>query len=343
MAQTPQEESSPPTKQQVEDFEDRAVDAISRWGRLRDKGVSESSGLARSAVTDCFWTINDSGSRTDRFLFLFGDRGKQRARVKLENAVNKDWESMASFTLSGKHWGVVADIGNNQRSRATQQLYFFRDPTDAEVPPKSIEDFEKLKFVRALPFKFTYQNLPPERARDDSDPVKQDCEAMAVDPLTLEIWFVEKVHLNRDRKVVPGVYVLPMPKAQLASHANREHGEAATANEKLTEPVARRIGSFPTRYVSGMSFSPDGKKLIVRNYLTAHLYIRPEDKTWQQTVVDQKPLTVALPLQSQGEAICFAADSQHVILTSEGVRKPIWQIDLQVYFDKFKAKQSALP
>ena len=182
---------------------------------------------------------------------------------------------MASFTLSGKHWGVVADIGNNQRSRATQQLYFFRDPTDAEVPPKSIEDFEKLKFVRALPFKFTYQNLPPERARDDSDPVKQDCEAMAVDPLTLDIWFVEKVHLNRDRKVVPGVYVLPMPKAQLASHANREHGEAATANEKLTEPVARRIGSFPTRYVSGMSFSPDGKKLIVRNYLTAHLYIRP--------------------------------------------------------------------
>ena len=183
-------------------------------GILRDKGVSESSGLARSAATDCFWTINDSGSRTDRFLFLFGDRGKQRARVKLENAVNKDWESMASFTLSGKHWGVVADIGNNQRSRATQQLYFFRDPTDAEVPPKSIEDFEKLKFVRALPFKFTYQNLPPERARDDSDPVKQDCEAMAVDPLTLDIWFVEKVHLNRDRKVVPGVYVLPMPRAQ---------------------------------------------------------------------------------------------------------------------------------
>jgi len=338
MAQTPQTEVSPSTKQQAEDFEDRAVDAISRWGRIRDKGVSESSGLARSAVTDCFWTINDSGSPTDRFLFLFGDRGKQRARVKLENAVNKDWESMASFTLSGKHWGVVADIGNNSRSRANHQLYFFRDPTDAKVPPKSQEDFEKLKTVRALPFKFTYQNFPPGQARDDSGPVKQDCEAMAVDPLTLDIWFVEKVHLNRPRKVVPGIYVLPMPKAQLASHANREYGEAVAANGQPTEPVARRIGSFSTRYVSGMSFSPDGKKLIVRNYLTAHLYIRPEDKTWRQTVVDQKPLTVALPLQSQGEAICFAADSQHVIVTSEGVRKPIWQIDLQVYFDKFNAK-----
>jgi len=28
-----------------------------------------------------------------------------------------------------------------------------------------------------------------------------------------------------------------------------------------------------------------------------------------------------------------------VIVTSEGVRKPIWQIDLQAYFDKFKATQ----
>ena len=345
MAQTPQAESSSPTKrttkQPTEDFEDRAVDSLSRWGVLRDKDISESSGLARSAATDCFWTINDSGSPADLFLFLFGNKGKPRARVKLENAVNKDWESMASFTLSGNHWGVVADIGNNFRSRATHQLYFFRDPTDTEIPPKSPKDFEKLKTVRALPFKFTYQNLPPDQAKeeDDSDPVKQDCEAMAVDPLTLDIWFVEKVHLNRPREVVPSIYVLPMPKVQLAAHAGQKQGEAVAANRKPTEPVARRIGSFPTRYVSGMSFSPDGKKLIVRNYLTAHLYIRPEDKTWRQTVVDQKPLTVALPLQSQGEAICFAADSQHVIVTSEGVRKPIWQIDLQVYFDKFKATQ----
>ena len=224
MAQTPQAEVSPATKQQAEDFEDRAVDSISRWGILRDKGVSESSGLARSAATDCFWTINDSGSRTDLFLFLFGERGKQRAQVKLENAVNKDWEAMANFKLTDKHWGVVADIGNNLRSRETHQLYFFRDPTDTEIPPKSIEDFKKLKSVRALLFKFTYQNLPPGQAvEDDLDPVKQDCEAMAVDPLTLDIWFVEKVHLNRDRKVVPGVYVLPMPRAQLASHANREY------------------------------------------------------------------------------------------------------------------------
>ncbi len=347
MAQDPQLKSEQSDKQQTEDFEDRVADSISRWGSLKDRDVSESSGLARAKAADSFWTINDSGHPAT--LFLFGDKGQQRARVKLSNARNKDWESMASFSLAGRRWGVVADVGNNQRLRAAHQLYFFRDPTDSKTPPKSKQDFEKLESVQALPFQFTYQGTPPGKANVadaanavdsiDSDPIRQDCEAMAVDPTTLDVWFVEKVHLNRDRKVVPSVFVLPMPKAQLAKHAKREHGEASAANGKLTEPVARRIGSFPVRYVTGMSFSPDGKKLIVRNYLTAHLYIRPDDKTWRQTVVDQKPMLVALPLQGQGEAICFAEDSQHVILTSEGIRKPIWAIDLQVYFDKFKASK----
>lgn len=339
IAQTTQEKSSQPTKQQIEDFEDRVADSISRLGSLKDKDVSESSGLARAAVADSFWTINDSGHPTT--LYLFGEKGQQRARVKLKNARNKDWESMASFALSGRRWGVVADIGNNQRLRAAHQLYFFRDPTDSKVPPKSKQDFEKLESVQALPFQFTYQDNPPDGASDDdSDPIRQDCEAMAVDPTTLDIWFVEKVHLNRDRKVVPSIYVLPMPETQLATHAKREHGEAiAVKQKKPVDPVARRIGSFPVRYVSGMSFSPDGKKLIVRNYLTAHLYIRPEGKTWRRTVVDQKPQLVALPLQGQGEAICFAEDSQHALVTSEGVRQPIWTIDLQVYFDKFKASK----
>ena len=158
IAQSSRTESRPTAqlqdRSQAENFEDRATNSLSRWGVIQDKGVSESSGLARSAATDCFWTVNDSGSPTDGFLFLFGAKGKPLARVKLENAVNKDWESMASFTLSGHHWGVVADIGNNSRSREFHQLYFFRDPTDTKVPPKSEKDFEKLKSVRALPFQF---------------------------------------------------------------------------------------------------------------------------------------------------------------------------------------------
>jgi len=337
-------------QQQLLDFETQVENSISRLGSIEDKSVSESSGLATAAAAGCFWTINDSGNPAE--LFLFDSTGQKLAQVKLKNAKNKDWEACASFTLSGQRWGLVADVGDNQRLRDAHQLYFFRDPTDSVAafeknakPGFSEKDFKKLKSVSALPIEFIYQTNRPAKPSNEAasvdEPVliRQDCEAVAVDPSTLDIWFVEKVHLNRDRKVVPGVFVLPMPKSQLATHAGDLSAAAAAIQESAVQPVARRIGSFPVRYVSGMSFSPDGKKLIIRNYLTAHLFVRPSDKTWQQTVIQQKPTIVALPLQSQGEAICFTEDSQSVIVTSEGVRQRIWKIDLQVYFDKIKMQQ----
>ena len=337
-------------RQRKLDFEDRVANSISRLGSIEDRDVAESSGLATAAVADCFWTMNDSGNSA--VLFLFGKAGQKLARVKLENAVNKDWEALASFTFAGEHWGVVADIGDNQRMQDSHRLYFFRDPTATtaklkadQKPDFAAKDFEKLKSISALPFEFSYQTSQPDESADQgtsknkSSVIRQDCEAVAVDPTTLDIWFVEKVHLNRDRKVVPGIFVLPMPKSQLALHAGDLSAAADAIQESAVEPVAKRVGSFPVRYVSGMAFSPDGKKLIIRNYLTAHLFVRPVDKTWQQTVVEQKPVLVALPLQSQGEAICFTADSQNVVVTSEGVRQPIWKIDLGVYFDKIKTQQ----
>ena len=246
---------------------------------------------------------------------------------------------------------MVADVGDNQRLKDTHQLYFFRDPTDSvnaiKVDSKfsyKPQDFKKLKSVRAMPFEFSYQASSPAKStsRDATENgaayIRQDCEAVAVDPTTLDIWFVEKVHLNRDLKVVPGIFVLPMPQSQLAMHTGDLSAAPAVIQESAVKSIAQHIGSFPVRYVSGMSFSPDGKKLIIRNYLTAHLFIRPDDKTWRQTVVQQKPMIVALPLQSQGEAICFTADSQSVIVTSEGVRQPIWKVDLRVYFDKFNSQ-----
>ena len=329
-ADSPDSTGKPPSI----DFEDRVANSISRLGSLKEKSITESSGLTRSAVADCFWTINDSGSPAE--IFLFGDKGQHLARVTLENARNKDWESLASFTLAGKHWGLVADVGDNLRKKTVHRLYFFRDPTDLNPRSRSKQEFKNLKSVKALPVEFTYQDRrSSDSATGAATPIQQDCEAVAVDPTTLDIWFVEKVHLNRDRKVVPSIYVLPMPLSQLALHEVKQPDANDSVANASTKLVAERVGSFPIRYVSGMAFSPDGKKLIIRNYLTAHLFIRPEGKTWRQTVVDQKPIVVALPLQMQGEAICFTADSKSVIVSSEGRRQRVWKVDLQVYFEKF--------
>ena len=337
-----QKAASPDTdKPKVIDFADRVAGSISRLGSLEERSITESSGLARSAVADCFWTINDSGNPAE--IFLFGNKGQHLARVTLENATNKDWESLASFTFSGKRWGLVADVGDNLRKKTVHRLYFFRDPTDLNPRPVSKQTFEKQKTVQALPVEFIYQDRRSNGTKvEPADPIRQDCEAVAVDPTTLDIWFIEKVFLNRDRSVVPSIYVLPMPKTQLESHEAKPSGRIDSTAKASTKLVADRIGSFPIRNVTGMAFSPDGKKLIVRNYLTARLFIRPEGKTWRQTVVDQKPFLVALPLQRQGEAICFTADSNSVIVTSEGRRQRVWKIDLQVYFEKFASAAKPL-
>ena len=90
--------------------------------------------------------------------------------------------------------------------------------------------------------------------------------------------------------------------------------------------TATRVADYPVRNVTGMAFSPNGRKLIVRNYLNAHFYERQPDQTWEQVFQSQKPRRIVLPVQRQGEAICFTPDSQAVIVTSETKRQPIWQI-----------------
>ncbi len=77
-----------------------------------------------------------------------------------------------------------------------------------------------------------------------------------------------------------------------------------------------------------MSFSPDDRRLIVRNYLNAHLFTRAENQTWRETVNTTRPVPIPMPLQSQGEAICITADSKFAIITSEFNRSAIWKVAL---------------
>ncbi len=149
-----------------------------------------------------------------------------------------------------------------------------------------------------------------------------NCEAIGVDPLTQDIWLVEKIYFDSNLNRSPGIYVLNYP-----GHA-------------VGPQVAVRVGNFPVRNVTGMAFSPDGKRLIIRNYFNAHLYQRRGNISWRETLIRDKPTAIPLPLQRQGEAICFTADSKAVIVTSESKKQPIWQIDIDVYLSKLTRRKS---
>jgi len=277
-------------------------EALTMLGTLRSKKISESSGLATSHfLQDAFWTINDSGHGTN--VYLFGNRGQTLAQCELKKTKNRDWEAMSSFQRNGKHYLMVADVGDNVARRQRCQLYIFEEP---KFEPRKKKSFSKKLKNRCFDFRF------------DDGP--RNCEAVASTPDGESVFLIEKIFLETAIRRQPGIYQL---KLNLDEVDNEEEKEEALL-------VAKRIASFPFRGVTGMSISPDGKRLAIRNYLSAHLFERVlaagEMPSWEQVFNNSKPKTLPMPLQVQGEAICFTNDNEYLIVTSETVRQPIWKV-----------------
>ena len=277
-------------------------DLLESLGTNSATGLIESSGVGVcSFVENSIWTHNDSGYSPN--LFLLKTNGKLLAKVELTNARNVDWESMCRFKVDNKSYLMIGDVGDNLARRKDYQLYLIQEPDLskqlASKPRKPIETS-----VKTTRIDFNY----PDGARN--------CEAIAVDVLANQIWLIEKIYLSKRGETPPGIYVLPL---------NLEPDKKPL--------VARRIANFPPSNVTGMDFSPDGKRLIIRNYLNAHLYSRV-DETWETVINKTIPNVVILPIQRQGEAVCFTEDSQSLILTSEMVRQPIWKVNLKSNFEQ---------
>ena len=259
----------------------------------------ESSGVSVcSFVENSIWTHNDSGHSPH--LFLLKTNGVLLAKVKLNNARNVDWESMCRFKLKGKSYLMVGDVGDNLARRRDCQLYLIQEPDlSSKLPEKPGKEPIETS-VNPIRLDFTY----PDGARN--------CEAIAVDVVGKQIWLVEKIYLDKRGEDPPGMYVLPL------------------ATKSFDKPiVAKRIADFPPCNVTGMDFSPDSRQLIIRNYLTAHLYSRVEDETWESVIKRTNPNVVVLPLQRQGESVCFTDDSKSIIVTSELSRQPIYRVNLK--------------
>ena len=72
------------------------------------------------------WIINDSGAR--EILYAIDSTGASLGRTELKKSNNKDWEDLASFTLDGEPYLMVADIGDNDLRHKTRTLYFLKEP-----------------------------------------------------------------------------------------------------------------------------------------------------------------------------------------------------------------------
>lgn len=286
-------------------------DPFQKVGRVRTKKLRESSGLVASFYRrDAFWTINDSGHSA--VVYCLNQQGELLATVECQTGENRDWESLTRCTLDGEQYLVVADVGDNLARYPSCRLYFFPEPKfETGAEPPTID-------VMPIGIELCYS----DGARD--------CEAVAIDPQTNDIWFFEKmIQLNLRRR--PQVYRIAadqwLPRLTEASVAQADSPKQAGNNSFTKALTAQRVGTMNHSFITGAEFSPNGVQLVIRTYTyAAHFQISAE-QNWAAHFLELKPTLLALPIQKQGEAITFFPDNDSWLVSSEGVQQPLWLID----------------
>lgn len=147
--------------------------------------LPEASGIARSLLDDdILFCHNDSGGEAS--VFALDTQGKLRAELRLEGAINRDWEEIATARdpISKAAYIYVGEIGDNNARYKHLSFYRFLEPeiSDSLI---TIRDYERIDFE--------YEDGP------------RDAEAFFVDPKSGDIYIISK----REEQV--GIYHLPYP------------------------------------------------------------------------------------------------------------------------------------
>lgn len=260
--------------------------------RIESQEIKEASGLAISSRSDNFlWTLNDSGGSSH--LHLFGSDGRDHGKVKVTNAKNIDWEDLASFTLDGKNYLLVADVGDNRAVRDSCSIHIVPEP---KLPAAG----QKLdgQVAAAWHLVFRYEDGP------------RDCESVAVDVVDGKIILISK------RSKPPEVYELPLraPKKRGVIVA-RKIGETA-----VDSPAGSLIpfANQPT----GLDISRDRSRAAVVTYFGVFLFPREPRETWAQAFA-KSPRVLGPHGLSQAESIAFSGDGKTLYIVSEGKNSPV--------------------
>lgn len=264
-------------------------------GRLPE-GIRESSGLAVSRRdATVFWTHGDGGD--EPVLHAISADGSPRGSVRIAGVKNTDWEDIASFTLDGRAWLLVADVGDNRALRTDCVLYVIPEPAREEL---GVGAERSVEVAWRIPV--TYPDGP------------RDCEAVAVDAVEGKVYLLEK-------RITPhALYVLPLrPAAEgagvpMAERAGEMPAFPPAPPERRGLPVA--TGMYRPQ-PTGMDFAADGSAAVVVTYGDVLVYPKIGDESWADALARAPRLLTEHGL-NQSESVAFAADVGEIVVTSEG-------------------------
>lgn len=271
--------------------------AASSWhpsgaGMLAAPVLNEVSGMAASRLDPGrFWVLNDSGNKPA--LYAISGKGELLGTLEIEGAKNRDWEDLASFSLGGKNYLLIGDMGDNAGRRRDCRLYLVEEPAAVSVSGKA----EPLAVIP-----FSYEDGP------------RDVESVALDVPARKILLMSK------REKVPALYELPLllkpPEARLTAKkiAAMESLPQPTDEDRKANPLGAPYLGQPT----GMDVTADGSTLVLLTYQDVFLYHRKPDESWSRALL-RPPLALPRHHLIQAEAICFSRDGSVIFVTTERV------------------------
>lgn len=263
---------------------------------IKDKSISESSGLAASRTTPgAYWTHNDSGDGP--FIYAFDTHGDTLGIFRVTGAEARDWEDMATGPgpQPNTSYLYLGDIGDNDAVRDEVVVYRVVEPTLTVVSRRTKDRPGSTEPAEAIRLRY------PDG--------KHDAEALLVHPTTGNIYIVDKVPIAN-----PTVYEAVAP---------------FTPGKVIT---MRRIGEIhiPSIFggvVTGGSISPDGTSVALCDYFQGYEIVLPAGRDFDD-IWKQKMTGFDLGKRKQGEAIAYRMDGQALLATSEGKNTDLFQVEL---------------
>jgi hypothetical protein len=266
---------------------------------LDDKRIKESSGLCLGGRDpSIFWTLNDSGG--EPCVFAIDRGGKTRAKVRVRDAANFDWEDIAlGKDEKGAPALFIGDIGDNLQMRPTIQVYQIPEP-EINEPGKVVEET-----ISAAPviWRVSYPDG------------KHNAESLLVDPKTNRLHLLTKSEDGRS-----ALYVFPQPMQKEVSMTLEKVAE-------LTFPKLIRAGKRPhdNCMTTAAGFSPDGTRMVVATYSSLYEWkLSPEQPL--ADALKQPPARIEPELLRQIEGVCYDGDNLTLWLTSEHLPAPLLRV-----------------
>jgi hypothetical protein len=262
-------------------------------GTIKDKSVTESSGLVASRTTPgAYWTHNDSGDGP--FIYAFDTRGDSFGTFRVTGAQARDWEDMAAGPgpQANRSYLYIGDTGDNDAVRSEVIVYRVAEPVLTATTRR---------FTKNRPG----STEPADAIRLKYPDGKHDAEALLVHPRTGNIYIVTKVLLAN-----PGVYEAVAPFTAGQSITMRRVGEP-------------RVPSLFGGAITGGSISPDGRRVALCDYFQGYELVLPAGASNFDEIWKQKMIGFDLGKRKQGESITYRLDSKALLATSEGKQSPL--------------------